>query len=51
MRCAVKQVAVPAILVAVILFAVAVIADAQQSTKIPRIGILIPPSATYFSVQ
>jgi putative ABC transport system substrate-binding protein len=36
----VKQVAVPAILVAVILFAVAVIAEAQQPKKVPRIGFL-----------
>jgi putative tryptophan/tyrosine transport system substrate-binding protein len=36
----VKQVAVPAILVAVILFAVAVIAEGQQPTKFPRIGYL-----------
>ena len=35
-----KQVAVPAILVAVILFAVAVIAEAQQPKKVPRIGYL-----------
>jgi putative ABC transport system substrate-binding protein len=40
MRCAVKQVAVPAILVAVILFAVAVIAEAQQPKKVFRIGYL-----------
>jgi len=40
MRCAVKQVAVPAILIAVILFAVAVIADAQQPKKVYRIGYL-----------
>src|SRR4030095_1278006 len=40
MRCAVKQVAVPTILTAVILFAVAVIADAQQPKKVPRIGYL-----------
>jgi ABC-type uncharacterized transport system substrate-binding protein len=36
----VKQVAVPAILVAVILFAVAVIAEAQQPKKVFRIGYL-----------
>jgi putative ABC transport system substrate-binding protein len=40
MRCAVKQVAVPAILVAVILFAVAVIAEARQPKKVYRIGYL-----------
>ena len=35
-----KKVAVPSILVAVILLAVAVIADAQQPKKVPRIGYL-----------
>ena len=35
-----KKAAVPSILVAVILLAVAVIAEAQQSKKIPRIGYL-----------
>jgi putative tryptophan/tyrosine transport system substrate-binding protein len=37
-----KKAAVPCILVAVILLAVAVSAKAQQAKKIPRIGILIP---------
>jgi putative ABC transport system substrate-binding protein len=35
-----KKAAVPSILVAVVLLAVAVIAEAQQPTKIPRIGYL-----------
>ena len=41
-----KQVAVPAILIAVILFAVAVLGEAQQPKKVPRIGFLngVPPS-------
>src|SRR5215475_15415574 len=36
-----KRAAVPSILVVVVLLAVAVIAEAQQATKIPRIGYLI----------
>jgi len=46
MRCAIKRAAVPSILVVVVLLAVAVIAEAQQPTKIPRIGYLSgsPPS-------
>src|SRR4030095_7131445 len=39
-RCAMKRAAVPSILIAVVLFAVAVIAEAQQPKKIPRIGYL-----------
>jgi hypothetical protein len=39
-----KRAAVPSIVVAVILLAVAVIAEAQQSKKIPRIGFLAPGS-------
>ena len=35
-----KRAAVPSILVAVVLFAVAVIAEAQQTKKVPRIGYL-----------
>ena len=35
-----KRAAVPSILVAVILLAVAVIAEAQQTKKVPRIGYL-----------
>src|SRR5262245_17433840 len=35
-----KKAAVPSILVAVVLRAVAVIAEAQQPTKVPRIGYL-----------
>ena len=44
-----KKAAVPSILVAVVLFAVAVVAEAQQPKKIPRIGVLIsgsPSNAT-----
>jgi putative tryptophan/tyrosine transport system substrate-binding protein len=37
-----KRAAVPSILVVVILLAVAVIAEAQQSNKVPRIGYLSP---------
>jgi ABC-type uncharacterized transport system substrate-binding protein len=39
-RCAMKKAAVPSILVVVILLAVAVIAEAQQPKKVPRIGYL-----------
>ena len=35
-----KKAAVPSILIAVVLLALAVIADAQQPKKVPRIGIL-----------
>jgi hypothetical protein len=35
-----KRAAVPSILIAVVLLAVAVIAEAQQAGKIPRIGLL-----------
>ena len=35
-----KKAAVPSILIAVVLLAVAVIADAQQPKKVPRIGYL-----------
>ena len=38
-----KKAAVPSILVAVILLAVAVIAEAQQPRKVPRIGFLSEP--------
>ena len=37
-----KKAAVPSILVAVVLLAVAVIAEAQQPKKVPRIGYLSP---------
>jgi putative ABC transport system substrate-binding protein len=39
-----KKAAVPSILVAVVLLAVAVIAEAQQPNKVPRIGYLIAPA-------
>jgi hypothetical protein len=38
--CAMKKAAPPSILVVVILLAVAVIAEAQQPNKVPRIGYL-----------
>jgi putative ABC transport system substrate-binding protein len=41
-----KKAAVPSILVAVVLLAVAAIAEAQQPTKIPRIGFLANGSAS-----
>ena len=39
-----KRAAVPSILVAVLLLALAVIAEAQQPVNIPRIGCLAGPS-------
>src|SRR5262245_62657646 len=40
MRCAMKRAAVPLILIAVVLLVLGVTAEAQQPTKIPRIGYL-----------
>jgi hypothetical protein len=45
MRCAMKRAATPAILAAVVLLAVAVIAEAQQPKKVHRIGYLSPRDA------
>ena len=39
-----KKAAVPSILIAVMMLAVALIAEAQQTLKVPRIGFLIPVS-------
>jgi putative ABC transport system substrate-binding protein len=44
-----KRAAVPSILIAVVLLAVAIMADAQQPKKVPRIGFLIPISAANYS--
>jgi putative ABC transport system substrate-binding protein len=41
-----KRAAVPSILVAVVLLAFGVIADAQQPKKVPRIGVLVSASAS-----
>src|SRR5258708_15654732 len=41
MRCAMKKAAVPSILVAVVLLAIGVIAEAQEP-KVPRIGVIFP---------
>src|SRR6266576_3643317 len=41
MRCAMKKAAVPSILVAVVLLAIGVTAQAQQPKKVSRIGYLI----------
>ena len=46
-----KKAAVPLILVAAVLLAFGVTAEAQQPTKVPRIGILIAPSASSFSAR
>jgi hypothetical protein len=43
-----KRAAVPSILVAVVLLAVAVIADAQQPKKVPPIGYLSATESTRF---
>src|SRR5499426_319728 len=45
MRCAMKKAAVPSILVAVVLLAVAVVAEAQQPKKVARIGFLAATTA------
>ena len=45
-RCAMKRVAVPSILAAVMLLAVAVLAEAQQP-KVYRVGVLLPGDAWY----
>ena len=46
-----KKAAVPSILVAVVLLAVAVIAEAQQPKKVPRIGYLSPGDAAADSTR
>src|SRR5437773_10019953 len=42
MRCAMKKAAVPSVLVAVVLLAIGVIAEAQEPKKVPRIGVIFP---------
>jgi putative ABC transport system substrate-binding protein len=46
-----KKAALPSILVAVVLLAVGVIAQAQQPKKVPRIGFLAAPSQSFFSAR
>ena len=46
-----KKAAVPSILVAVVLLALAVTAESQQSARIHRIGILSPSSGSFFSAR
>ena len=46
-----KRAAVPSILVVVVLLAVAVIAEAQQAKKVPRIGYLSSPDAASESTR
>ena len=46
-----KKAAVPSILVAVVLLAVAVIAEAQQPKKVPRIGYLLGGSSSFYSAR
>jgi putative tryptophan/tyrosine transport system substrate-binding protein len=43
-----KKAAVPSILVAVVLLALGVVAEAQQPKKVPRIGVLFPGSPATF---
>src|SRR4030095_10010314 len=51
MVCAMKKAGVLSILFVVVLLAVAVIAEAQQSTKIPRIGFLTATSLSIISAR
>src|SRR5262245_27093203 len=44
-----KRAAVPSILCAVMLLAFAVMAEAQQPSKIPKIGFLVVPSRSFFA--
>jgi len=44
-----KKAAVPSILVAVVLLAVGVMAEAQQQAKVPKIGFLVVPSRAFFA--
>src|SRR5678815_4975555 len=44
--CAIKKAGILSLLFVVVLLAVAVIAEAQQPTKIPRIGFLDPSTAS-----
>src|SRR4029450_4063967 len=46
MSCAMKRAAMPSILVAVVLLALGVTAEAQQPKKVPRIGLLGVVSAS-----
>ena len=46
-----KKAAVPSILVAVVLLAVAVIAEAQQPKKVPRIGYLSAASPSAIAAR
>ena len=50
-RCAMKKTAAPSILVAVVMFAVAVMAQAQQPKKVPRIGFLSITSPSTISAR
>src|SRR4029077_5296721 len=51
MRFAMKKAAVPSILFAVVLLAVGVTAQAQQPTKVPRIGFLVDGSPSTHSTR
>jgi putative tryptophan/tyrosine transport system substrate-binding protein len=49
--CAMKKAAVPSVLVLVLLLAVAIKAEAQQSPKVPRIGILEPATSASIAAR
>jgi len=49
--CAMKKTVVPSVLVLVLLLAVAIKAEAQQSPKVPRIGILEPSTSASISAR
>src|SRR6266404_3343127 len=49
MMCAMRKAGVLSILFVVVLLTVAVIAEAQQPTKVPRIGFLVGPSRSFFA--
>ena len=46
-----KKAAVPSILIAVVLLAVAVIAEAQQPKKVPRIAFLLGGPSSFYSAR
>ena len=49
--CAMRKTVVPSVLVLILLLAVAIKAEAQQSPKVPRIGILEPSTSASISAR
>src|SRR6266404_686543 len=49
MMCAMRKAGVLSILFVVVLLAVAVIVEAQQPSKVPKIGFLVGPSRSFFA--